>query len=68
MPAEAADKRAREGNVPARRDIRRAEASRVLGVLDRAELPTSQIVSLSNGYTDELIGKLRGFVARVTHR
>jgi hypothetical protein len=39
MPAEAADKRARPGNVAARRDIRRAEAGRVLGLLDSAELP-----------------------------
>jgi hypothetical protein len=28
----------------------------------------SQIVNLSNGYTDELVTKLRGFVARLTHR
>jgi len=139
MPAEAADKRAAAGNVAARRDIRRAEASRVLGLLDSSGLPEraqnwivdgadssnvralalapvdaaserlrdalltdiaaerdlsfasvqdartfqaeeiirarsfnldagSQLVSLSNAYTDELIQKLRGFVARVTHR
>jgi hypothetical protein len=139
MPAEAADKRAAAGNVAARRDIRRAEAARVLGLLDSSGLPErarnwiidgadssnvralsiapadtasergrealltviaaerglgfasvqdartfhaeeiirarsfnldvgSQIVSLSNAYTDELIHKLRGFVARLTHR
>jgi hypothetical protein len=139
MPAEAADKRAAAGNVAARRDIRRAEAARVLGLLDSFGLPEraqnwivdgadsssvralavapvdaaserlrdalltdiaaerdlsfasvqdartfqaeeiirarsfnldagSQLVSLSNAYTDELIQKLRGFVARVTHR
>ena len=139
MPAESADQRARAGNVAARRDIRRAEAARVLGLLDSSSLPTraqnwivdgadspnvralsiaptvaaservrdallteiaaerglgfasiqdartfqaeeiirarsfnldvnSQIVSLSNAYTDELWQKLRGFVARLTHR
>jgi hypothetical protein len=39
MPADAADKRARPGNVAARLDIRRAEAGRVLGLLNSAELP-----------------------------
>jgi hypothetical protein len=139
MPAEAADKRARAGNVAARRDIRRAAATGVLGLLESAELPAraqawiadgadtpnvralaaaptdpasdgirralleeivaerglgfariqdartfqaeeimrarsfnlevgSQIVGLSNGYTDELVQKLRGFVARLVRR
>jgi hypothetical protein len=139
MPAEAADKRPRAGNVAARRDIRRAEASRVLDLLDSSALPDrarswlvdgtnsenvralaaapsdpsadgiraallgeiaaelglgfatvqeartfqaeeiirarsfnldvgSQIFGLSNGLTDELARKLRGFVARLTHR
>jgi hypothetical protein len=139
MPAEAADKRSRGGNVAARRDIRRAEAGRVLGLLDSSELPerarswiadgadtanvhalsatsadsategvrlallieivaerglgfstlqdartfqaeeiirarsfdldvSSQIYGLSNGFTDEWMRKLRGFVARLTRR
>jgi hypothetical protein len=139
MPAEPADKRDGHGNVAARRDIRRAEAARILGLLDSAELPEralswiadgaespsvhalvvaptdpasdgvrrallgeivterglgfstiqdarsfqaeeiirarsfnldvgSQIVTLSNGYTDELVSKLRGFIARLAHR
>jgi hypothetical protein len=139
MPAEAADQRAGAGNIAARRDIRRAEAARVLGLLDSSGLPerarswivdgadsptvralamapadsasdgarhallieiaaerglgfarvqdartfqaqeiirarsfnldvSSQIFSLANAYTDEVIHKLRGFVARLTHR
>jgi hypothetical protein len=139
MPAEAADRRARPGNVAARRDIRSAEAGRVLGLLDSAELPArarswivdgadspnvralatapadsatdgirrallaeiaaelglsfgavqeartfqaeeiirarsfdldvgTQIYGLSNGYTDELVRRLRAFVARLSRR
>lgn len=139
MPAEAADMRARPGNVAARRDIRRAEAGRVLGLLDSVELPErarswivdgadsrnvralaaapvdsamdglrrallaeiaaerglsfaavqearafqaeeiirarsfnldvgTQIYGLSNGYTDELVRRLRAFVARLNRR
>jgi hypothetical protein len=139
MPAEAADKQQRAGNVAARRDIRRAEAGRLLGLLDSAELPErarswiadgadsrnvralagapadpatdgirrallteiaaelglsfaavqdartfqaeeiirarsfnvdvgTQIYGLSNGYTDELVRRLRAFVARLSRR
>jgi hypothetical protein len=139
MPADAADKRARAGNVAARRDIRRAEAGRVLGLLDSAELPErarswiadgaetenvralaaasddaaadgvrlallaeiaaerglafatvqdartfqaeeiirarsfnldvgTQIYGLSNGYTDELVRRIRALVARLSRR
>jgi hypothetical protein len=139
MPADEADKRARMGNVAARHDIRRAEAARVLGLLDSTQLPDrarawlldgadtanvralaastvgvsaegirlallaeiaeelklgfaslqaartfqaeeiirarhfgadigAQLYVLSNGYTDELLRNLRGFVARVIHR
>ena len=139
MPAEAADRRARPGNVAARRDIRRAEAGRVLGILNSAELPErarawivdgadspnlralaaapsdsasdgirrallaeiaaelglsfaavqdarafqaeeiirarsfnldvgTQIYGLSNGYTDELVRRMRALVARLSRR
>jgi hypothetical protein len=138
MPADDADKRDRMGNVAARRDIRRAEAARILGLLDSGELPDrargwlldgadsvnvralatapggepgegirlallgeiaqelrlgfsslqaartfqaeeiirarhfgadigQQLYGLSNGYTDELVRNLRGFVARMIH-
>jgi hypothetical protein len=136
MSVEAADNR-RLGNVAVRRDIRRAEAGRILGLLNAAELPerarqwladgadsanvralaaarssddgvrcallheiaeefdlgfatqqaartfqaeeiirapsfsmdvTAQIYGLSNSFTDDLVRRLRGFVARLTAR
>jgi hypothetical protein len=136
MPPDPADKR-RRGNVAAQHDIRRAEARRVLGMLDPGELPErargwltdgadstnvralaagesatdgvltallrevatefglgfgslqdarrfqaeeimrargfgadvgAQIFTLSNGLTDELVGRMRGFFARLIHR
>jgi hypothetical protein len=139
MPAEAADTPARHASVAARLDIRRAEAGRMLGLLDSAELPerarqwladgvattnvralaaspidpgadgvrrallreiaeeldlgfgsqqaartfqaeeiigartfgvdmSAQIYGLANSYTDELVHRFRGFVARLTNR
>jgi hypothetical protein len=139
MPADDAEKRDRLGNVASRRDIRRAEAARMLGLLDSEKLPDrargwlldgadtvnvralatapggvtdegirvallgeiaqelrlgfsslqaartfqaeeiirahrfgadigQQLYGLSNGYTDELVRNLRGFVARLIHR
>jgi hypothetical protein len=135
MPPDPAEKR--RGNVAAQYDIRRAEARRLLGMLDPVELPErargwmtdgadstnvralaggesapdgvltsllgevaaefglgfaslqdarsfqaeeilrargfgadvgAQIFTLSNGLTDELLGRLRGFFARLIHR
>jgi hypothetical protein len=137
MPAEAKGERGRSANVAARRDIRRAEATRMLGMLDVSDLPEraqrwladgadsanvralaageaategvrsalvheiatefgelftttqdarrfqaeeiirartfdldvgGQIFSLSNGLTDDLARRLRGFFTRVIHR
>jgi hypothetical protein len=136
MPPEPAENR-RRGNVAAQYDIRRAEARRLLGMLDSSELPerargwladgaessnvralagiealadgvsqalvgeiaaefglgfaslqearrfqseevirargfgadvSAQIYTLSNGLTDEVVGRLRSFVAKLIHR
>ncbi|HEY1530887.1 MAG TPA: hypothetical protein VGF80_08730 [Galbitalea sp.] len=58
MPAEAADTRGHHGNVAARRDIRRAEASRVLGLLSSEKLPARAQSWLADGADSESVRAL----------
>ena len=53
---------------PSLQDARRFQAEEIMRARGFGAEVGTQIFTLSNGFTDELVGRVRGFFARLIHR